>query len=90
MVHVRQLHAQGEVVLEFSGSLDVRSADQLAAVALQQPLALRLVIDISHASHVHDAALGRLVEALPVHRRSPISVKRSNSAPHPQSGMAGE
>jgi hypothetical protein len=37
----------------------------MISMALQQPLALRLVIDISRASIIHDSALGRLVDMLP-------------------------
>ena len=73
MIHVRQVRAQGDVVLEYSGSLDVRGAEEIAFIALQQPLALNLVIDISRASNIHDSALGRLVDSLP--RSRPHSVR---------------
>ncbi len=65
MIHVRQARERGEVVLEFSGGFDVRAADEVANIALQQPAGLRLVIDVSRASTIHDSALGRLVDALP-------------------------
>ncbi len=68
MIHVHQTEARGDVVLEFTGTLDVRSAEELASIALQQPLRLNLVIDISRASSIHDSALGRLVDALPPFR----------------------
>jgi hypothetical protein len=68
MIQVEQRHEQGQVVIAFSGSLDARSAEQLAIVALQQPARLHVVIDISRASSVHDSALGRLVDALPESR----------------------
>jgi anti-anti-sigma regulatory factor len=65
MIHVRQARDAGDVVLEFSGGFDVRAAEEMVTVALQQPADLRLIIDVSHASTIHDSALGRLVDALP-------------------------
>jgi anti-anti-sigma regulatory factor len=64
MIQVAPSQEQGHVVIAFSGSLDARSAEQLASVARQQPPRLHIIIDSSRASSVHDAALGRLVDAL--------------------------
>jgi anti-anti-sigma regulatory factor len=65
MIHVRQDRSAGNVVLAFSGGFDVRAAEEMVTLALQQPVDLRLVIDVSHASTIHDSALGRLVDSLP-------------------------
>ncbi len=68
MIHVHQARDQSHVLLEFSGALDTRAAEELATAALQQPMALHLVIDISRATNINDAALGRLIESLPAPR----------------------
>jgi len=65
MVHVHQVRDQGNVVLEFSGVLDARSAEEVGLIAVQQPGSLNLVIDLSRATNIHDSALGRLLDALP-------------------------
>ncbi len=80
MIHVRQAIGAGNVVLEFSGALDLRGADELAKIACQQPAALKLVIDISGASSVHDSALGRLVDALPHSRPHSVRGARRHEA----------
>jgi hypothetical protein len=76
MVHVRQAREHGEVVLEFTGGLDLRGADQITEIALQQPGSLRLVIDLTRASNVHDAALGRLIDGLPARERTFLGLNR--------------
>ncbi len=59
---------EDEVVVSYSGGLDIRGAEELVTLALQQPPSRRVVFDVSRASAVHDSALGRLCDALPRNR----------------------
>jgi hypothetical protein len=68
MLHVRQAPAEGSVVLEVSGTLDGVAVEALVAAALEQPLALRLVIDLSRAV-IYDSALETLLDPLLLSRR---------------------
>jgi anti-anti-sigma regulatory factor len=65
MIHVRREPQHNSVVLELCGSFDLRAAEQLTTIALQQPSGLHIVVDISNVDHVYDSALGRLVDSLP-------------------------
>ena len=68
MIEVQQGEDRDEVVVSFSGGLDLRGAEQLVTLALQQPPSRRVVFDVSRASSVHDSALGKLCDALPRNR----------------------
>ena len=64
MIHVRQAPEEQRIVIEFTGVLDARGADELSAIALQQPHRQHLELDLSRAEEIDAAALRRLIASM--------------------------